>query len=322
MVAAALVLAWYFLTKPQCVPGTVKRQEPLSSSALQNSCQPAALALGLPPLEAWRTGTDADSAMITYGPTEAFNPSSPTYPGSTSVTFEGVLHEPVLAPIRAKFIGWMNRNVLQRSRDDGIVQSPYNDLELCFESLEKAKWPQAIFCVYHLYTTPLLRGHLESNSDCWEQSTWGSMEQQGEGRTFYETTEMHIHDGGPRARACKALLGRTVEAGDVIGYSGRVDTHAMVPMRWKVKTDFKNPLQDSGDTCGDPYLQWTQPMRFLEFACSRSARLAPVEAAGTPLLDTESDSCAVGLPWVCNATTTGPAAGQLESDRLSPGFKY
>jgi hypothetical protein len=112
---------------------------------------------------------------------------------------------------------------------------------------------------------------------------------------------------------------------------GRVGDHAMIPLRWKVKTDDANPNFESSSTeCGDPYLQWVQPMSFLTFACARSGAVAPGReaAVGVPVLDDDgsgsgdSDSCAVGMPWVCNMTAADTPAGQLPAAQADTAFKY
>lgn len=47
---------------------------------------------------------------------------------------------------------------------------PFDDLELCFESVS-TDWPGMIVCVYHLKTTPLLQSHL-IHEDCGVQDKW------------------------------------------------------------------------------------------------------------------------------------------------------
>ena len=101
-------------------------------------------------------GTDADPTVVALGDAKPFDPNSSSYPSATSHTFEAILHEPILAPVAAKFIGWVNRNCAVRrdnSNSGGDDQIPYNDLEFCFEAVVNGSWPQAVFCVYHTYTS-------------------------------------------------------------------------------------------------------------------------------------------------------------------------
>ena len=81
---------------------------------------------------------------------------------------------PVLAPIDMVMIGCNNRNAEYRTRSDGEIQLPYNDLELYFESASP-DWPSMIICVYHLSTSPLLLGHNQS-SECYEVEEWQGSE--------------------------------------------------------------------------------------------------------------------------------------------------
>lgn len=47
---------------------------------------------------------------------------------------------------------------------------PFDDLELCFESVS-TDWPGMIVCVYYLKTSPLLQSHL-IHEDCGVQDEW------------------------------------------------------------------------------------------------------------------------------------------------------
>ncbi|MBT7914559.1 hypothetical protein HN588_11705 [Candidatus Bathyarchaeota archaeon] len=103
-------------------------------------------------------GTGADPDIITLGPKTGGCTDCPPYPEKTSMEFELGHGVPVLAPIDMVLIGFSNRNAKYRTGLDGEVQSPYNDLELTFESASP-EWPGMIICVYHLSTSPLLPGH-------------------------------------------------------------------------------------------------------------------------------------------------------------------
>ena len=106
-----------------------------------------------------RFGTQADPATVTLGPTDGGIPRYPPYDGKNSFNIKMPLMTPVLAPLDMTFVGFENRSAHTRGRLE-----PFDDLELCFESVT-TEWLGLVLCVYHLHTTPLLRGHLK-HKDC------------------------------------------------------------------------------------------------------------------------------------------------------------
>ena len=157
----------------------------------------------------------------------------------------------MLAPLDMVLIGYNNRNAEYRIRDDGKVQSPYDDLELSFMSVSP-DWPGMVICVYHLQSSPLLLAQGEDGM-CGRAEDWGKSVQVG-GHQFYEREEIVYKDTG----SCLALMGRLVKRGDVIGYAGNVGNHSMAPFRFKVSGTFVNPTV----RIGNRYLHWVQPGSF------------------------------------------------------------
>ncbi len=204
-------------------------------------------------------GTGADPNIITLGPKEGGQPGWPPYPNKTSMEFELDHGAPVLAPIDMVFIGFSNRNAEYRLNEDGEYFAPYNDLELCFESVS-ADWPGMIICTYHLYSSPLLPGH-NQNSYCAETEKWIGTHQ-SQGALFFEFDEFNSPDNAI-AKPCEAMLGHSVQRGEIIGYAGSVGDHSMAPFRFKVPHETKNSLV----RLGDKHLHWVQPGSFFYWKC-------------------------------------------------------
>lgn len=204
-------------------------------------------------------GTGADPDIITLGPKSGGREGWLPYPGKTSMEFELDHGTPVLAPIDMVLIGFNNRNAEYRTRSDGEVQSPYDDLELCFESASP-DWPGMIVSVYHLSTSPLLLGHFEG-SEGYEVGEWQSSVQ-AQGQVYYDTNYI-VYRETDNSRSSDALIGRLVKRGEVIGYAGSVGDHSMAPFRFKVPHTEKNPTVNSGN----PYLHWVRPGSFFYWKC-------------------------------------------------------
>ena len=120
---------------------------------------------------------------------------------------------------------------------------PFDDLELCFESMD-GDWPGMVICTYHLRTSPLLVGH-DVDPACIGVEEWqGTI--QAQGRIFFEYDDYIVPD--TRApRLCGALLRHSVDRGEVIGYAGSVGDHSMAPFRFKVPHGTINTTVRSGD---------------------------------------------------------------------------
>jgi hypothetical protein len=233
-------------------------------------------------------GTGADPNIITLGPKVGGHPNSTPYTYKTSLNFQQVKHgAPLLAPIDMVFIGFKNRNAEYRIKlidgnsanqlPDGqnkVYITPFNDLELCFES-SSPDWPDMIICTYHLSTSPLLLGH-NQNPDCGEVEEWGST-QQVQGHIFYAVDDYSQENGN--ARSCDALIGHSIKRGEVIGFAGSVGHHPLeeknegeyitvgtnpqAPFRFKVSHTSENPTVEKGNR----YLHWVQPGSFFYWKC-------------------------------------------------------
>ncbi len=232
-------------------------------------------------------GTGADPNIITLGPKVGGHPNSTPYSNKYSMDFELKHGAPVLAPVDMIFIGFTNRSAeykIQLVNGDNANQladgqnkiyiTPFNDLELCFES-SSPDWPDMIICTYHLSTSPLLRGH-NHNPDCNEGKAWGNVEQR-QGYLFYAFDDYFRETSN--VRSCDSLIGHSIRRGEVIGFAGSVGlspleekdegeyitvgTHSMAPFRFKVShTSVNFTVQE-----GNRYLHWVQPGSFFYWKC-------------------------------------------------------
>ncbi len=204
-------------------------------------------------------GTNADPNIITLGPKIGGPQGGEPYPNKTSMEFELNHGTPVLAPIDMVLVGFDNRTADYRTNPEGERQSPFDDLELCFESASP-EWPGMFICTYHLATSPLLLGH-NQNTSCSQVEEWvGTF--QAEGHIFFEFDDYLSPEVG-NATSCNGLLGRSVNRGDPIGFAGSVGTHSMAPFRFKVAHTSINPTVETGN----PNLHWVQPGSFFYWKC-------------------------------------------------------
>lgn len=206
-----------------------------------------------------RFGTQADPATVTLGPTDGGYPDWPPYDGKHSLNIKMPLQTAVLAPLDVRFVGLKNRSAEYRQDDPNDQhQSPFDDLMLCFESASD-DWPGMVFCAYHLYTSPLLPGHLQ-HEDCGIQEKWDGGGAEA-GRIYYLDNSTDQQRRNPES--CAPLLGAVVQRGGVIGYSGTVGDNPHTGFMFKVRAEGKNPLTEQGD----PYLHWVQPKVFFYWQC-------------------------------------------------------
>jgi len=166
---------------------------------------------------------------------------------------------PILAPVDMVLIGFDNRNATTRVGPDGEPMTPFDDLELCFESVSP-EWPGMVVCTYHLQTSPLLAAH-NVDATCTEVAEWDDSFQ-AQGHLFYEYEDYTVEETA-LSRSCQGLLGRLVERGQVIGFAGSVGDHSMAPFRFKVADESVNTLV----TEGDEHLHWVQPGAFFYWKC-------------------------------------------------------
>jgi len=238
-------------------------------------------------------GTDADRNIITLGPKVGSHPDWEPYSNKTSMDFELNLSTPVLAPIDMVLVGFDNRNAKYSTYQDGQQDAPFNDLELCFES-ESPDWPGMIVCTYHLSTSPLLLGH-NQNVSCGEVEEWQGTTQ-AVGHLFFEFDD-YVSPGKGEFSSCDALIGRSVERGELIGFAGSVGTHSMAPFRFKVSHTSENPTVQKGNR----YLHWVQPGSFFYWKCYRPDTIFP--------------SGVLAYPFECGGY-------QLPAEQHDVNFKY
>jgi hypothetical protein len=212
--------------------------------------------------EASLYGTDADPNMITLGPKLGSHPDWKTYPGKTSMEFEIANGSPLLAPIDMVLIGFNNTDARSGVGADGTRNSPFNGLELCFQSVS-AEWPGLITCVYHMQSSPLLLGQ-NIDPACSQEAEWpGTF--RGQGHVFYPYDDYIVPASLAfvASQACDGLIGRTMKRGQLIGFAGSVGSHSMAPFRFKVPDKSVNKLVKKGNT----HLHWVQPGAFFYWKC-------------------------------------------------------
>lgn len=261
VLAVGAITGFLVLTNIDIIEQLLLTQQPIQSVP-----DTSASAISSPPpsMEGINThsqvfGTGADPNIITLGPKDGGCSGCPPYPDKNSMEFELDHGTPVLAPVDMVLIGFDNRNAEYRIRSDGEIQSPYDDLELCFESASP-DWPGLIICAYHLSSSPLLLGHNQDQA-CDEVEEWvGTVQAQGH---LFSTFDDYVLRGKGDVGSCEALVGRLVKRGEVIGYAGSVGNHSMVSFRFKVPHTTKNPTVRSGNR----YLHWVQPSSFFYWKC-------------------------------------------------------
>ena len=239
--------------------------------------------------------------MITLGPETGGPPGYDPYPGKTSMNLKMPEKTPVLAPLDVTLIGYTNRNA--EYRDQGADRmSPFDDLELCFQSADPA-WPGLVVCVYHLSTSPLLLGH-NLSPECTSVERWDiNSPGQAEGWLYFEDNDSYYESDGSSsdtardARPCRGLVGRALQRGDVIGFSGRVGDNPHVAFRFKVRHESVNPTVSRGDK----HLHWVQPAAFFYWKCYDPKASFPIGVQA--------------YPFECNGYLLPP-------ERRDPGFKY
>lgn len=204
-------------------------------------------------------GTGADPNIITLGPKLGAHPDYPTYPAKHGMEFELAHGTPVLAPVDMIFAGFQNNNAKYDISDDGQKITPANDLMLVFESASP-EWPGMLIKTYHLYSSPLLRGHYQ-NPDCGESENPGlSVQTKGHLAAAYGDGITVVKGN---VSACEPLLGFKVKRGELIGYAGSVGTHSMAPFCFKVSDTSISPIVKEGNK----YLHWVQPSAFFYWKC-------------------------------------------------------
>lgn len=235
-----------------------------------------------------------DPNYVTLGPKTGTHPEMGTYDSKNGVNIEIGYGLPILAPIDARFIGFNNRNADYRAADAlGPLRQPFDDLALCFESTHP-DWPGLIFCFYHLKNSPLLLG-IDKSPLCSNAKEWpGPLRAQG-WQFFTNNDDNKIGDAV--SASCQALLGRTVKRGEVIAYSGRVDTHSQAPITMKVPHNSINPTIKNGDK----NLHWVQGDVFFYWKCFSK--------------DAVFEKGVLAYPWECGGY-------QAPSEQRAISYKY
>ena len=208
-----------------------------------------------------KMGAGADPEVVTLGPKEpVYHPEWKPYRGRHAIAFNLPRKKPVLAPVDMKLVGFHNRNAEYRIRADDSKDSPYDDLQVWFRS-QDPKYPHMVVTCYHLIASPLLKGQ-GINKGCKRHESWAEDRPfPRQGHVFYTYKD---YDTGPEGNAssCKALLGRSVEKGDVIGYVGEA-SNPHVSFGFKIYDEKVNPKV----TRGNKHLHWVQPGAYFDWKC-------------------------------------------------------
>lgn len=245
-------------------------------------------------------GGGMDPAFVTLGPKLGVQGDSGAYSTKSGVNYEIGAGIPILAPIDSRFISFNNRNSDYTIKSDaksviqGALNTPFNDLELCFESTS-SDWPGLIYCFYHLGNTPMLLG-IDIEPLCSNAKEWpGTL--RAEGWQFFTESDYAIV-GNSVSASCGALLGREVKRGDVIGYSGMTGPFSQAPIRMKVPNKEINPTVKR---TGNLNLHWVQGDAFFYWKC-----YAP---------DATFEQGVLAYPWECGGY-------KVPKEQSSMQFKY
>ena len=201
---------------------------------------------------------------------------------------------PILAPLSMVFVGFNNRNAIFRIGPQGERFEPFDDLELCFESVDD-DWPGLVICTYHLMTSPLLLGQ-DSNPACGRVDEWPGSVLQAQGHLWSDNSDGFVTETSA-SRVCQPLIGQTLERGQLIGFAGNVGDHSMAPFRFKVPDESVNELVRRGNS----NLHWVQPGAFFYWKC-----FAP---------DGDFSQGILAYPFECEGY-------ELPGEQQSPDFKY
>lgn len=203
-------------------------------------------------------GGDADPDVVTLGPKFGSHPDWNPYPTQHSTALDFKHGTPILAPIDMVFVGFQNNNA-KYDFLDGQKITPANDLMLVFESASP-DWPSMLIKIYHLYSSPLLRGHYQ-NPDCGESENPGDGVQTKGHLTAAFGDGMTVEKGD--VSACEPLFGYKVKRGELIGFAGSVGKHSFAAFAFKVSDTSVSPIVKEGN----PYLHWVQPSAFFYWKC-------------------------------------------------------
>ncbi|HUW88409.1 MAG TPA: hypothetical protein VMW30_08565 [Candidatus Paceibacterota bacterium] len=217
-----------------------------------------------------------DPAFVTLGPKFGLTPDIPIYSGKLGVNVEIPVGSPLLAPINMKLIGFENQSADTKinpgpdpkTGEVNVEYSPFDDLRLCFESTS-SDWPRLIICIYHLKNTPLLRG-MNKNKLCSNAPLYPGTPRAA-GRLFYADSD-GMAPPTEGSKACEGLLGRKLNRGQLIGYTGSVGIHSQAPIQIKVRDVSFSPVVKNGD----PNFHWVQGDVFFYWKCfSPTAKFEP-----------------------------------------------
>lgn len=298
--------------KPTSIPTSkpTSRPNPMPSPAELTLIFPpdaSVSAITLPPLsmkdintQQFLWGGGMDPAFVTLGPKLGLRGDSGAYFAKSGVNYEIGAGVPILAPINSRFIGFNDRNSDytigrgEKSVVEGALNTPYDDLELCFESTS-SDWPGLIYCFYHLGNTPLLLG-INIEPSCSNAKEWpGTL--RAEGWQFF-TEDNYVNVGNSISASCGALLGREVKRGDVIAYSGTTGPFSQAPIKMKVPNRAINPTVKK---TGNLNLHWVQGDAFFYWKC-----YAP---------DATFEQGVLAYPWECGGY-------KIPKEQNSTQFKY
>ena len=209
-------------------------------------------------------GDQAHPDMITLGPKRDERLDTSSYEGNRSIEIRMPLSTPVLAPLDLEFVGYINRSAKMRKSSSGKIKQPYDDLELCFKSINRKT--QLVMCVYRARSSPLLP-KLFKTKWCNVRPDWDSSERgvpKG-GLIYYERNTTKYYDF-KKDDVCGVKIGTIIKRGEILAYPGAQGDKTRIDFRFKVYDEKPNSLLDKKKTF-NVNLHWVQPTVFFDWEC-------------------------------------------------------
>ncbi len=214
-------------------------------------------------------GDQAHPDMITLGPKKDERLDTSSYKGNRSIEISMPLSTPALAPLDLEFVGYINRSAKIKKSSSGKIKQPYDDLELCFKSINRKT--QLVMCVYRARSSPLVP-KLFKTKWCNLRPDWNIGERgvpKG-GFIYYERNTVNFYDF-KKDDVCGVKIGTIIKRGQILAYPGAQGDKTRIDFRFKVYDEKPNPLLDKKKTFNFN-LHWVQPTVFFDWKCFEEDR--------------------------------------------------